>query len=126
MVAFLKDDGGMLGIAPEGTRSRTGQLIEGKPGISFIAVKAGVTFIPTAVYGTEKAISSLFRLRRATVTLVFGKPFELPPFERKNKEESLQKIMDEIMCQIAALLPDEYRGIYREHPRLLELINQKA
>jgi hypothetical protein len=30
------------------------------------------------------------------------------------------------MCQIAALLPPEYRGVYADHPRLLQLLNDGA
>jgi 1-acyl-sn-glycerol-3-phosphate acyltransferase len=42
----------------------------------------------------------------------------------RDREETLQRYTDEIMCQIAALLPEEYRGVYRDHPRLKELLEE--
>jgi len=35
----------------------------------------------------------------------------------------LKQYTDEIMCHIAAILPEKYRGVYAEHPRLKELLN---
>ena len=40
----------------------------------------------------------------------------------KGREEALRQATDEIMCQIAALLPEKYRGVYAAHPRLKELL----
>jgi len=50
-----------------------------------------------------------------------GKPFSLPPIDRKNRDEGLQNNTDEIMCQIAALLPPDLRGVYANYPRVHEL-----
>jgi 1-acyl-sn-glycerol-3-phosphate acyltransferase len=120
-LAFLKD-GGALGIAPEGTRSQTGALIEAKTGAAYLAEKARVPVVPVAVNGTETAFSKLKRLRRPGIELRFGKPFDLPPVERSTRAEDLQRNTDEIMCRIAALLPPPYRGVYADHPRLKELL----
>ncbi len=54
--------GGALGVAPEGTRSRTRALIQAKTGVAYLADKAGVPVVPVAITGTEKAVSTLFRL----------------------------------------------------------------
>ena len=48
--------GGILAMAPEGTRSKSGNLIEAKPGGIFLAWKAGVPILPVAVTGTEDAV----------------------------------------------------------------------
>lgn len=120
-LAFLKD-GGALGIAPEGTRSQTGALIEAKPGVAYLADKARVPVVPVAVTGTETAFSQLKRLRRPNLDLRFGEPFDLPPVKRNTRAEDLQRNTDEIMCRIAALLPPPYRGVYADHPRLKELL----
>lgn len=115
--------GGLLGIAPEGTRSPTGELIEGKPGAAFLAARAGdIPILPTAVTGTEDALQQLFRLRRPRITITFGQTFKLPPLDPKNRAASLEKNTDEMMCRIAALLPPAYRGVYGDHPRLHELL----
>ncbi len=116
--------GQILIIAPEGTRSHNGGLGEAKPGVSYLAAKLGRPIFPAAVYGTEdeKVLDNLRHLRRSHVNLVGGVPFELPPLSAKNREEDLQRDTDEIMCHIAALLPESYRGIYADHPRLKELL----
>jgi 1-acyl-sn-glycerol-3-phosphate acyltransferase len=118
-------EGKVLVIAPEGTRSRTGALIEAKPGVSYLAARSGFPIVPAALFGTEdkNVFGSFKRLRRPEVFVVGGKPFKLPPFPKRNREDALQIYTDEIMCQIAALLPPAYWGVYADHPRLKELIN---
>jgi 1-acyl-sn-glycerol-3-phosphate acyltransferase len=118
--------GGVLGIAPEGTRSPTGSLIHAKTGVAYLADRAGVPIVPIAVTGTWKAISQALLLRRPRVTVRFGEPFTLPPIERAGRDAGLQRNTDEIMAHIAALLPAEYRGVYAGHPRLNELLESKS
>jgi len=116
-------EGYVLGIAPEGTRSRTGTLQEGKMGVAFLALSSGAPIIPLAITNTEKLGAALLRLRRITLTLTFGKPLTFTAPERGKREEKLLECTTEIMCRIAALLPPEYRGAYANHPRLKELLN---
>jgi 1-acyl-sn-glycerol-3-phosphate acyltransferase len=118
--------GGLLGIAPEGTRSRTGALIPAKTGIAYLADRAGVPVVPAALYGTEDALQQLLRFHRPAIHIQFGDPFRLPPIERKTREADLQRNTDEIMCRIAVMLPEKYRGVYAEHPRLKELLTNEA
>ena len=122
MIALM-DSGNSLVIAPEGTRSKTGALIEGKPGVAYLAARSGFPVVPVAITGTEDKVilGNIKRLHKSPVTLTAGKPFTLPPIPRENRDEALQTYTDEIMCQIAALLPERYRGVYAEHPRLKEL-----
>ena len=117
--------GGVLVLAPEGTRSPTAALIEGRHGVSFLAAKAGVPIYPVALAGSEdrKVYPQLKRLRRAHVVIRVGEPFTLPPLAGKDREVALQEYTDEIMCRIAALLPPGYRGVYADHPRLQELLS---
>jgi 1-acyl-sn-glycerol-3-phosphate acyltransferase len=114
--------GRALGIAPEGTRSNTATLLEGKPGTVLLAHRARVPIVPVGITGTHTALKSLLKLRRGEIVARFGKPFRLPPFSRENREEDLRRQTDEVMCRIAALLPPEYRGVYADHPRLHELL----
>jgi 1-acyl-sn-glycerol-3-phosphate acyltransferase len=118
--------GGLLVMAPEGTRSPTEGLIEGKPGTSYLAAKAGVPIVPVGITGTEDRLvkQQLRRLRRVQIKARVGKPFLLPPFDNKNREAVIQHATEEIMCQIAALIPPHNRGIYADHPRLAELLSQ--
>src|SRR5690606_12987199 len=59
--------GRSVGLAPEGTRSRTRSLQPGKEGAAYIAQKAGVRVLPAGVWGSEKILPSLKRFRRADV-----------------------------------------------------------
>ena len=123
MMARLKE-GGVLVIAPEGTRSKSGELQEGKPGVAFLAAKAGLAIIPVALSGTgdSEVMDNLKHFRRSHFKAIGGKTFTLAPLSKQDRDEQLKEYTDEIMCQIAALLPEEKRGFYREHPRLKELI----
>jgi 1-acyl-sn-glycerol-3-phosphate acyltransferase len=115
--------GGILAIAPEGTRSQSGTLLEGRPGAAFLAAKAQVPVLPMAIMGSEDSLvkARLKRLRRLKIKIIVGEPFMLPPIDRQNKDAYFQAQTDEIMCRIAALLPPSYHGVYREHPRLQAL-----
>jgi 1-acyl-sn-glycerol-3-phosphate acyltransferase len=126
-VISLMEQDNILVIAPEGTRSRTGALIEAKPGVSYLATKLNRPIVPVALTGTEdKALfGSLKKLRRAHVTVTAGPAFILPPLPRENRDEILKQYTDEIMCHIAALLPETYRGVYANHPRLKELLDEQ-
>jgi len=110
--------GGVLGIAPEGTRSReTHALLRGRGGASLLASRSGVAVLPVGIWGTETVIRELLHLRRAAVTVRIGKPYRLDVAPRAKVKE-LDTATDDLMCAIAALLPPEYRGEYSSHPRL--------
>src|SRR5690349_18819588 len=127
-VISLMESNNILVIAPEGTRSRTGALIEAKPGVSYLATKLNRPIVPVAITGTEdkNLFGNLKRLRRSHITLTAGQVFSLPPLPRQNRDEVLKRYTDEIMCHIAALLPEKYRGVYADHPRLRELLESKT
>lgn len=120
--------GGVLVIAPEGTRSSIGALLEGRAGASYLAARAGVPVLPVAVTGTEDQLvmKNLRRLKRTPVKISVGEPFSLPPVGKQERDILLQQYTAEIMCHIAALLPPAYRGYYAEHPRLMELLETQA
>lgn len=122
----LIQKGVAMGIAPEGTRSTSGQLLEGKPGAVLLAVKSGAPIIPVGLAGTESSFKKLFTLRRPSMYIRFGAPFIIKPIGRENRSEALHTATDEIMCRIAALLPSRYWGFYRDHPRLQALIEEQG
>jgi len=115
-------NGGILGIAPEGTRSETGALMSAKTGVAFLADQARVPILPVAVSGTWQITKQLLTLQRPKIDVHFGEPFTLPPIDRKNRDADLRSNTEEIMCRIAVLLPAEHRGVYADHPRVLELV----
>lgn len=119
--------GGLMVIAPEGTRSKTASLQEGKMGAAFLASKSGFPVLPVALTGTEDAgvISNLKRFRRSKIKVVAGELFYIEIPKGKGREQAMREATDEIMCQIASLLPESYRGFYAEQPRTAELLDQK-
>jgi len=120
--------GGVLVLAPEGTRSPNAALQKGWPGASYLAAKSGAPVVPVALVGCEDAkfFPNLKHLRRTRVTVYAGEPFTLPPVPAQNREAALEQYTEEIMCRIAALLPPSYRGYYSDHPRLKELLADRA
>jgi 1-acyl-sn-glycerol-3-phosphate acyltransferase len=118
-LAVLRD-GGILGLAPEGTRSRTGVLQRGKPGVAYIAIKAGVPILPVGISGQEKLLASWKRLRRPHIMMRVGEPFWLDPIEGRQKGQQLQARSDEVMCRIAALVREDLRGVYADAIRRAE------
>ena len=116
--------GGVMVIAPEGTRSKTASLLKGESGVIFIAAQAGAPIIPVAVTGTEDAVvkSRLKRFQKLKITLTAGEPFILPPMKGPDRERLMHEATEEVMCRIAALLPESYRGHYKDFPRVNELL----
>jgi 1-acyl-sn-glycerol-3-phosphate acyltransferase len=111
-LAVLKA-GGVLGIAPEGTRSRTGKLQRGRGGAAYLAARTGALILPIGITGQEKALRTLLlRFRRPTIRVAVGEPFTLPGTPNQAKGELLNAYTDQIMRRLAELLPPEYRGVY--------------
>jgi len=109
------EEGKVLGLAPEGTRSWHGRLQRGRPGLVFLALRAPEALIlPAALYGQERFTRNLLRLRRTEVNVVFGHGFRVNPGSAKATREVRQEMIDEVMAQIAALLPPAYRGVYSD------------
>jgi 1-acyl-sn-glycerol-3-phosphate acyltransferase len=104
--------GTVMAMAIEGTRSRTGGLQPGKTGPVFLASRTHVPLVPGAIWGTEKIISNLKRLRRSEVHVRLGQPCHLP--EGRANTEQLEAYTDRVMLQIAAMLPAQYRGVYAD------------
>ncbi len=118
------EKGGMLVIAPEGTRSKTEALQEAKLGVAFLAGKSGYPVLPVAVTGTEDrgVAENLKHFRRSKIVVHAGDAFNIEIPKGKGREQAMREATDEIMCQIGALLPEKYRGVYTEYPRLKELL----
>lgn len=118
------EQGGLLVIAPEGTRSKTEALQEGKMGVAFLAGKSGYPVLPVAVTGTEDRVivENLKRLRHSKIVVRAGDLFNIEIPKGRGREEAMHRATDEIMCRIGAMLPEKYRGVYAEHPRLKELL----
>ena len=111
----LLDRGEVVGIFPEGARSLTPGLLRANPGVALLAVRSGAPILPVAVTGTEQLDSVahfLFaRPRGVRVRVVIGEPFR--PSVPKGKLDH-QALADQIMVELAKLLPPAYRGAYAD------------
>jgi 1-acyl-sn-glycerol-3-phosphate acyltransferase len=106
--------GYILGVAPEGTRSGDGCLQCGNPGIVLLALRSNAPLLPMVSYGGELFWNNLARLRRTDFHIVVGQPFSLAHEGVKVTRQVRQQMTDEIMYQMAALLPPAYRGVYSD------------
>ncbi len=110
----IVNEGNMLVMFPEGTRSRTGSLTKGHPGTALIALRTGAPILPVAVTGTEKIVWPWLFIKPLSiphVKVTVGKPFTLPHVDTVDGEAAA-KATKVIMHKIAELLPPEYRGVY--------------
>ena len=116
-VSLLLDEGLVVGLFPEGTRSVTGRLGPVQPGIALLALQTGAPILPVGISGTEdlpldaKAARRGRRRRRPRVRVVVGRPFTLPA-RRPGEKQDLAALTERIMREVAALLPPAYRGVY--------------
>ncbi len=104
--------GRILIIAPEGTRSGTGQLQKGHAGVVQIALHSGAPIIPVAHFGGEKIWTNIKSWRRTRFKFRVGKVFYIKKPESAYSRADRNLIVDEIMNQLSLLLPAQYRGVY--------------
>jgi 1-acyl-sn-glycerol-3-phosphate acyltransferase len=108
----LLEAGEAVAIYPEGTRSRDLVMHPPEAGAGFLARRAGVPILPVATWGGEDILPTGAKFPHrggADVHLVFGRPFSLPEGEMDNQEAA-----EHMMSKVAELLPEQYRGYYRQ------------
>jgi 1-acyl-sn-glycerol-3-phosphate acyltransferase len=105
----LLNEGRMIGVFPEGTRSRDGVLREGRAGAALLAIRTGVRILPVGVAGTHRQFASWLP-RRNRITIRIGQPFSLPVQPDGLDRDALRTGTERMMQAIAALLPAEQRG----------------
>jgi 1-acyl-sn-glycerol-3-phosphate acyltransferase len=104
--------GNMLLLDPEGTRSHNGCLQRGRPGAILMALHSGAPLLPVVHYGSENYRENLKRLRRTDLKYKVGRPFRVDAGGQRVTRSIRQQMIDEVMFQMAALLPPKYRGAY--------------
>jgi 1-acyl-sn-glycerol-3-phosphate acyltransferase len=114
----ILDDGGVMAILPEGTRSRDGVMAKPKPGVSLLAVRTGAPVLPVGISGTDRLLGRNQTLPKigTRITLRIGAPFhlELPP--DTDRRSGLAAADDELMRRIAGLVDERHRGEWEPWP----------
>lgn len=114
LVLEALEEGKIIGIAPEGTRSHHGGMQEGQPGVVLIALKSGAPIVPVAFYGHESFWKNLRRFKRTDVYIRVGSAFKLDSRAEALSRDVRKQMINEIMYQLAALLPPQNRGVYSD------------
>ena len=113
--------GEVLGVFPEGT-SLSNVLRPAKNGAAFLSAAGKTPLLPVGITGLENAWEMMFKGVRPSVNIRIGKPFG--PYKisklKNSKERDLKEIGSEIMCRIAALLPESAHGSFKHNKTINE------
>ena len=104
--AELLDDGRLVGIYPEGTRSRDGYLHRGHSGVAHLAMLTGAPIIPVGIIGSEDVQpigAAVPRPFRGTVRLRFGEPIDPARYRYGGSRRKRQQLLDDVMASIASM-----------------------
>ncbi len=110
----LLNEGRVVGLYPEGTRSPDGRLYKGKTGVARLALETGVPVIPVALIGTDEVCPpGPFRWRLRKVTVKFGKPIDFSRYEGMGGNRFVERaVTDEIMYELMRMSGREYVDVY--------------
>ena len=97
---------------PEGGISPTGQLRQGRTGLAWLALKTQCPILPVGIAGSEKFPSWRMPVPLASWQVNIGTPFTPPGIEGPITKPLLESVTRMVMERIAALVPEEYRGVY--------------
>jgi len=103
------EQGGVLLIFPEGTRSQDGRLKLPEPGAAMIALRTGVPVMPAAVINSHRIMPKGRRLPNpfGRVIVRYGRPMAVPKIEGRLDHATMQEWGNRIMTAIEALLPED-------------------
>ena len=113
--ADVLNDGGVFGIYPEGTRTRTGRLHRGHTGVARLALQCNAPIVPIGLVGTDEVQPVDRKLPRfgRTVTVRFGEPIDMQHYHHEDHDHlTLRAITDEVMFELQSLSGYEYDDTY--------------
>ncbi|MGB3696773.1 MAG: lysophospholipid acyltransferase family protein [Gordonia sp. (in: high G+C Gram-positive bacteria)] len=108
------EQGRLLGLYPEGTRSPDGRLYKGKTGLARMALETGVPVIPVAMVGTDRINPPGTILPRPTKIVVrVGEPLDFSRYEGMAGNRFIERaVTDEIMYALMRLSGQQYVDVY--------------
>jgi len=101
---YLLTEGKVLGMFPEGTRSKGKGLRIAKTGTVRLALAVNCPVVPVAIYGTQNMFKNF--PHRTQIDISIGEPIFL------DSSQSLYALTNLLMYKIAEMLPPEIRGVY--------------
>jgi 1-acyl-sn-glycerol-3-phosphate acyltransferase len=115
MAERVLEQGRLLCMFPEGTRSASGALGTAHGGAALLALKSAAPLIPVAITGTPRIFSRRFPwLGFPRVTVTVGAPFLARSPAGMAQRDDRERVTGEIMARIATLLPPDLRGSYAD------------
>jgi 1-acyl-sn-glycerol-3-phosphate acyltransferase len=114
--------GHVFGLAPEGSRSQEGYMLEARGGVAYLASRANVPILPVGLVNTDVLFANARRLRRTQLEAHIGRLFTLPELGRRPRAQDMDAYTHYIMVHIAAQLPPRYHGIYADSVALAALL----
>ena len=114
----ILDQGAVMAIMPEGTRSKDGVMGRPKPGAALLATRTGAPVLPVGISGTDRLMGPGQRFPKigSRVIVRVGRPFQLTLAEGGDRREALAAADEEMMRRIAALLEPRHRGAWEPWP----------
>ena len=113
--AELLRAGELVGIYPEGTRTRDGYLHRGHSGVAHLAAMTGAPIIPVGITGTDRVQPigvSVPRPFRGPVRVRFGEPIQPANYRYGGSRKRRQQMLDDVMAAIAALTDQQRSDEY--------------
>ncbi|HET6403494.1 MAG TPA: lysophospholipid acyltransferase family protein [Candidatus Thermoplasmatota archaeon] len=112
------NEGKLLGIYPEGTRSTDGKLHKGRTGVARLALQARVPIVPVGMIGTEKVLPKGKHIPTFhKVVIHIGAPIDVSQFYgMENDRKVCREITDRVMHAIRDLSGQEYVHEYMQNP----------
>jgi len=102
LAAAYLENGEVLGMFPEGTRSKTAEMLPFQPGAAMFALRSNALIVPVALEGTRTSFPATLR---GKVRVLIGEPLVYPELSgAKINGEDLQKVTDEIVASIRKML----------------------
>lgn len=120
-VAEVLERGEVIGVFPEGTRSRDGLLHRGHVGAAHLALTTGAPLVPVGIVGTDRVLPTGARIVRpfqqATITL--GEPIHVAELGyTRSTNRARREVTDRFMADIARLCDERYVDEYAPLPSI--------
>jgi len=114
--------GEIIGVFPEGAATDNKLRIP-KKGAIYLAMKTNIPILPVSIIGLDNVSKYWFRGVRPRIKIKIGKVFKIGTTlktSKKEREKQIIKFGEDMMCRIAALLPEDYHGAFAGDKRIEE------